>query len=69
MTKPTWYAFDMPTVADGVARLVDFAGTLDTKDFDFEITDSTALRADFAAVGWDIGEAVVEVSEDERLSA
>lgn len=69
MTTPHWYAFEIPSFVDGVARLADFAGVLEVKDYDFRVSDSAALASDFAAVGWDLGEAIVEASEDERLSA
>ena len=69
MTKPIWYAFSIPDVADGLARLVDFAGTLEEHDHNFRISDSAAMAGDFAAVGSDIRGAVQELVEDEKLPA
>lgn len=65
------FLFARPSVAEGIARLVDFGGTLSVFNVSDtpEDADMTALFADWVAVGIDLEQGMEECVERDAILA
>lgn len=66
MSDFTTFLFAIPTIASGLARLVDFGGTFDSYNVSETPAeaDQSALARDWQAVGVDMREAVGAVAQE-----
>ena len=63
-----YYAFNLPSFFDGVARILDLGGTLEDYDPVFDRgheEDLAALRSDWIVIGQDFRDAIAAYADSE----